>query len=87
MDRETCVVDPQRPDNCTPILRCDAPAVLNCTARGCTCEIPPPQIKQCTFVLVYPADQPQNVIVGSPDPSCPGLEFALAAVLAKLLAN
>lgn len=87
--RLPCVVDPRRPDNCTPILACDAPAVLACNARGCTCDVPAPTLPTiaCSFTVSYPADNPGAVLVTPmPDACAASLELAVAALLARLLA-
>lgn len=84
--RLPCVVDARRPDNCTPILACDAPAVLACTPRGCTCTIPAPTVAPCTATITYPADNPGAVLVAVPDYCAESLTLALAALLARLMA-
>lgn len=84
--RLPCTVNPAAPDNCTPILACEPPAVLSCGARGCLCVEPEPKVATCTFTVSYPANDPGAVLVTVPDACAASLEIALAALLARLLA-
>lgn len=87
MDSRTpCVTDPQRPDNCGFTV-CAPPLAYSCNARGCVCVEPAAPTLACSFTVSYPADNPGNVMVTPPPDACPGLEIALAALLAKLLSG
>lgn len=86
--RFPCVVNPHAPDNCTPILACQEPAALSCTARGCVCQPAPPPVEKCAFTVTYPVNDPGTVLVSAPSDACAaGMELAVAALLARLLAG
>ena len=85
--RLPCIVNPEAPDNCTPILACEAPAVYSCGPRGCVCLDPPAPTLKCTVVITYPQNDPGTMYVSVPGACEASLELALAALLAKLLAQ
>ena len=85
-----------------PAPACIPPKVLLCTGEDpgpqgpgyifCLCEVPavpqPPR-PVCTMTLQYERDAPKAVWLNKPEVGCDqaGLELALAAILAKLLAG
>lgn len=88
MDDPRASCSPQTPENCTPIPGpCEPPFVLACWPRGCACIVSPPPL--CNVTISYPSNDPANVFVTLPQgEACAAtVELALAALLARLLAN